>query len=268
VRDEQAGLTEWLRSEFTAEQNAGFPRLKCVPDTHVIRFLDHFDSLDRDGQSELVTILVDWSSHNLLGTLPNPCYEQFSKATTFPGLKGGLRYTGVNLLAGLAKGTSGEALSGFFQSQGVTGLAMEPPAELVRDSSDLVPVSIPYLRRLVHTTLADLFATQTTDIGSEMWRYEGRLEGVEVKLDIQFSGRMGRPQLSYNAAVQGMGRSFVSPNLCFESTLGVGFGRWDYITKENAVRSVALLAELIRWLAQLPERLPPGCGQANDDSPR
>jgi hypothetical protein len=65
---------------------------------------------------------------------------------------------------------------------------MEPPAELVRDSADLAAVSIPYLRRLVHTTLADLFATQTTDIGSEMWRYEGQLEGVKIKLDIQRCG--------------------------------------------------------------------------------
>jgi hypothetical protein len=36
----------------------------------------------------------------------------------------------------------------------------------------------------------------------------------------------------------------------------VGFGRWDYLTKENAERSVRLLGELVEYVARLPERLP------------
>jgi hypothetical protein len=262
MADVRADMTEWLRTEFAAEQASGFARLKRVPDTQVIRFLDHFGSLDPVGQSELIAILVEWSSHNFLGAPPpNPIYEHFVKATAFPGRAGGLRYTGVNLLSGLAKGTTHGALPGLFQSQGITGLALVPPEGLVRDSADLVPVKPTSLRRLVSVGLANRFAPHVTDMGSESWRYEGLLDGCMVTLDIRFSGRMGRPQLSYRAAVRGMGHEIISPILGFESTLGVGFGRWNYLTVENAERSVALLTEFVEWLARLPQRLPPGCCQ-------
>jgi hypothetical protein len=70
---------------------------------------------------------------------------------------------------------------------------------------------------------------------------------------------MGRPQLQYEVEVRGHGRIIAGPNLCFESVLGAGFGSWDYLTQENAERSVALLCELIEFVARLPERLPEGC---------
>lgn len=261
MNNPHAALTEWLRAEFAIEQESDFARLKRVPDTRVIHFLDHFGNLDPAGQSALVDILVDWSSHNLLPTPPpNPCYERYAQATSFLGNASGIRYRGVNLLAKLAEETS-NALPAFFQAQGITGLALLPPEGLVRDVGDLIPLKPAILRRLVNATFAQLFAAQVTDIGSEIWRYEGVWEGSAIKLDIQFSGRMARPQLSYNAAVRGMGRTIVVPNLCFESVLGVGFGRWDYLTAENTERSLALLAELVVWLARLPERLPPGCSQ-------
>lgn len=250
-------LAEWLRAEFEAEQASGFLRLKRVPDTKVIRFLDHFDGLDAAGKSSLVSILVDWSSHQLVGTPPpNPAYEQFSKATSFLGPGGGYRYQNVNLLAGLAQEMEHSELLEFFRKQQVTDLALVPAASLAREHTDLAPVKPAALRRRVNATLEKLFAPQVTDIGSETWRYQGQLEGSDLKLYIRYSGRMGRPQLSYNAEVRGMGRVIAPPCFCFESVLGVGFGHWDYLTVENVERSLDLLAELNLWLARLPPRLP------------
>jgi hypothetical protein len=114
---------------------------------------------------------------------------------------------------------------------------------------------------MVKAEFSRLFATQITDVGSETWRYEGALNDCLLKVHIRYSGRMGRPQLDYSAEIMGKGRAIVSPKLCFESVLGVGFGRWDYITRQNAERSVQLLTELVVWLARLPERLPHGCCQ-------
>ncbi len=262
----RAGVVEWLRSEFTAEQNSGFARLKRIPDTRVIRFLDHFSNLDNAEQAALLAVLMEWSSHNLLGTPPNPMYEKFVEATSFLKHVGGLRYTGVSLLSGLAKECTFTALPAHFEARGCTGVALELPTDLVLNFADLVHVKPVRLRRLVNSALAELFAPRVTDIGSEIWRYEGTLEGALVKVDIRFSGRMGRPQLSYNTTVRSAGRVLVSPNLCFESILGVGLGHWDFITEENAERSVSLLSELITWLARLPERLPPGCCQSSHDT--
>jgi hypothetical protein len=258
MSDSREALAEWLRIQFVAEQEAGFPFLRRVPDTQVILFLDQFAELDRQRQADLISILVEWSSFNLLRIpLPVPVYERFAKATAFPGRATGLRYTGVNLLAGLAKDHGHVGLPGFFKSQGITGLALEPPPGFLVDPTEIVAVKIPTLRRMVATEFATLFSPHVSDIGSETWQYEGLLDGCQLKVRIRYSGRMGRPQLAYNAEVRGNGRAIVSPVLGYESIHGVGFGRWDYLTSENAERSVALLGELVQWLARLPQRLTP-----------
>ncbi len=117
----RAVLVEWLRSELVAEQNSGFPRLKRIPETRVVRFLDHFSNLD-----------------------------------------------------------------------------------------------------------------------------------------IRYSGRLIRPQLSYRTAVWNKTGILVSSSICFESLFGVGFGHWDLLTVVNAEKSISLFTEVIVQLAMLPDRLPAG----------
>lgn len=257
MTDSRAILVGWLRNEFAEEQRSGFARLKRVPDSRVIGFLDDFASLSPSAQSDLAAVLTDWSSYKLAGDpIPPSIVEQFTRATCFRHLAEGLRYTGVNLLAGLAKDKSQGGLAGWLQKTGITGLAAQPPENLVRDIGDLVPVKIPALRRLVKSAFARLFSANARDIGSESWCYEGRLGESSLKVWIRYSGRMGRPQLDYQVQVQCKERSLTAPNLCFESVLGVGFGRWDYLTQDNAERSVDLLRELVEYIATLPERLP------------
>jgi len=156
-------LINWLRGEFAEEQCGGFERLKRIPDTHVIRFLDHFASLNAVEQSDLKLVLAEWSSYRFAElAIPKKISEKFSRATAFPGLVGGVRY----------------------------------------------------------------------------------------------SGKMGAPQLKYQVEVQGNGLTITAPNVCFESILGVGFGRWDYLTQENSERSVDLLCELVEYVAGVPQRIP------------
>lgn len=261
MTDSHAILVGWLRDEFAEEQRAGFARLKRVPDSRVIRFLDDFATLSPSDQSDLAAVLADWSSYKLSGDpMPPSIIEQFTRATCFRGLAEGLRYTGVNLLAGLAKDERHGGLAGWLQMTGITGLAAQPPENLVRDIGDLVPVKIPTLRRLVKSAFAQLFTPNARDIGSETWSYEGRLGESSLKVLIRYSGRMGRPQLAYQVQVQCKQRALTAPDLCFESVLGVGFGKWDYLTQDNAERSVELLCELVEYVAKLPERLPARCG--------
>jgi hypothetical protein len=81
---------------------------------------------------------------------PNPSWISFAQATAFPDRRGGRRYTGVKLLAGLSKDTSHYGLSGYFKTLGIEGLALEPPQCLLGDAVDLVPIGIPSLRRKVN----------------------------------------------------------------------------------------------------------------------
>jgi hypothetical protein len=127
-------MVRWLRDEFAEEQRAGFARLKRVPDTRVIGFLDDFAVLSPSDQSVLAAMLADWSSYKLSGDpIPPSVAEQFTRATCFRHLAEGLRYTGVNLLAGLAKDERNGGLAGWLQKTGITGLAAQPSENLVRE---------------------------------------------------------------------------------------------------------------------------------------
>jgi hypothetical protein len=43
--------------------------------------------------------------------------------------------------------------------------------------------------------------------------------------------------------------------------LGLGLGHWNFIVEENIDDSIALLSELVRYVAELPRRIPAGCLQ-------
>src|SRR5262245_16041388 len=150
MADSAATLAAWVRNEFAEEERSGFARLKRIPDTQVIRFLGHLDSLNAPDRSEWIRVLAEWASYHLSADqIPRATYERFVRATSYPGRTEGLRYTGVNLLAGLAKGDRHGGLAGWFRSRGVTGLAMQPPEPLLRDVADLGPAKPTDLRRLV-----------------------------------------------------------------------------------------------------------------------
>ncbi|WP_058866071.1 hypothetical protein [Chloracidobacterium thermophilum] len=255
--DSRRILVDWLRAEFAAEQASDFARLKRIPDTRVVRFLDTFTQLSPTEQSVVVDTLTDWSSYSFLGQLRPPAVvERFSRCTTPPALAEGVRYTGVNLLAGLAKTRQYGSLQGWLTAQGITGLAAQPSEHLASRLEDLKPIKIPTLRRLVQRAFAARFATASQDMESEFWRYSGKLGETAVSVEIRYSGRMGRPQLQYGVEVENPNTRCRLSSITFEGVLGVGFGWWDYLTVENAERSVALLCDLVEYAARLPERLP------------
>lgn len=253
-------IVGWLQDEFDTERRGGFMRLRRVPDTRVIRFLDHFEQLSSSDQAELVTALAERKSDPLSGVPapPSPVVEQFTAATTIRSFAEGIRYTGVNLLAGLAKSKTYGGLADWLLSNGITGLAAQLPTNLAQDLRELIPVKIPTLRWMVRSGFARLFGADAKDIGSEMWSYEEKLEGAPLKVIIRYSGRMGRPQLAYQVEMTHTLKEWpvTARYLCFESVLGVGFGHWDYLTQTNAERSVDLLCELVAYVVQLPKRIP------------
>jgi hypothetical protein len=255
--DSRRVLVDWLRAEFAAEQASDFARLKRIPDTRVVWFLDTFTRLNPTEQSAVVDTLTEWSSYSFLGQLRPPAVvERFSRCTAPPALAEGIRCTGVNLLAGLVKTRQYGSLERWLTAQGTTGLAAQPSEHLARRLEDLKPIKIPTLRRLVQRAFAARFATASQDMGSEFWRYQGTLGETAVSVEIRYSGRMTRPQLQYGVEVAHPNVRRRLGGITFEGVLGVGFGWWDYLTVGNAERSVALLCDLVEYAARLPERLP------------
>lgn len=253
--DSRVILPGWLRSQFHEEKATGFARLRRIPDTHVIRFIDHFENLNEVEQTRMVSVLSEWASYPLSGTsMPQMVQEQFAQATAIQGRSGGLRYTNVSLLAGLKK-EHGDLVN-WFQTRGIGGMAMQLPEFLAGDVSELVPVQPAYLRNLVRTVFTQRFAVTTRDMGSEIWCYDSTLGKSSVRVMVRYSGRMSRPQLDYHVHVRSANRVKPTPPLSFESVFGVGFGQWDYLTKVNVKRSVELLGDLVEYLVHLAERLP------------
>jgi hypothetical protein len=248
-------LIDWIRTEIAAEAATGFPRLSRVPDTRVVRFIDHYTALSREARSEFVGVLADWSSYHFTGgPIPDATSQKFLAATAYPDRAEGVRYTGVLMLAGLAKGPGG--LTGWLDSRNVTGPARLPPETLAVGLDDLEPVKLATLRRMVRDVFAARFSPTVRDLGDDVWLFDRTIENAGMRIEVRFSGKMGRPQLRYRMEVREGSKAIVAPNLCFESVLGAGFGWWDYLTRRNAERSVALLADLVQSTALLPERMP------------
>lgn len=246
---------EWLKAEFADQIESGFPLLTGLPNTQVVRFLDQFATLGREARDELVSVLCEWSSHNLTSEPPNPIYERYVQVTAFPEQRGGYRYTGVPLIAALVKEQGSAALADFLRAQCCSELAMQPSPNLVADDADLTPIGIPKLRRLVKKVFTDRFSAVVTDLGSEILRYDGEADGTRLRIEIRYSGRITRPQLDYRVEIRRGDFVVAPPKLSVESIFGLGAGGWNYLTIGNAERNVALLGERIVWLAQLPGRL-------------
>jgi hypothetical protein len=74
---------------------------------------------------------------------------------------------------------------------------------------------------------------------------------------IDYGGRSA--QIGYEVAVQSTEPSVTFERAGFEVVLGAGHGNWDFIVEENVSDSMALLGELVRYVGELPRRLPEGC---------
>jgi hypothetical protein len=81
--------------------------------------------------------------------------------------------------------------------------------------------------------MADAFSPVATDIGSGFWRYDGKMSGTPIRLQIRFCGKMITPQLRYDVSVYSPGCTISAPSVCFESVLGVGYGTWDYTWRDS-----------------------------------
>src|SRR5262245_42975608 len=97
-----------LRADFDAEAEAGFPRLRRIPQTKIIQFLDYYESLGRDDKSALLDALALRSSTMINPTpalCPRPAaFDRYWKAVTSPGpFTGGYRYCDIKFLASVPK---------------------------------------------------------------------------------------------------------------------------------------------------------------------
>lgn len=249
-----------LRAELASEVAAGFPRLRRVPHTEIIWFLDYFAGLAPAEQKALLDALARFSATPFFPRQAppqhqeperDPAFARFRAAHDRPGSRGGTRYTGVKMLS---MDPSLKEIGGYHESwkANFTDLNFQPRADLLPDLGCLKSAKAPLLRKLVKGVLQRLgFVSEKGRLGGEP-KYVGSFGTSAVTVWVDFGSYNG--QLCYGVTVANPEHPVPVSRLSYERLWGAVLG-WDYLTEENAPRSIDFFGEQILYLAQLGEQV-------------
>jgi len=255
-----------LRAEFAKEHAAGLPMLRRSPSTGVIKFLDYFETLNRSEQEDLLDAISVSSAmrffpppliarqHEELRT-NNPAFRRSMDAMMHPQFTMGLRYLDLRM----RKALLGDAESVAMMAKTRAALDWLPRDDL---RTDLVPdidnakiSKAADLRKPLDAMLRELFAIAKKKTPGGETAYGGALEGREISVVIDFNAR--GIQLRTGVTIPDPARRVLVWRMTHEDLWGTGYPGWDYLTEENASRSIALLREQIVYLVGLVNRIAP-----------
>ncbi len=244
---------EVLRSTLAAEVAAGFPLLKLIPRTSVFHFLDYFDTLE-DAQRLLLIegfaffgsnyLLVEdipqnqvpenWQKHQGLG----PYYREVYYFKKLP------RYRSITNYATLDVSTAQSKIRR--QHLPATGSVEAAKSAQLRKQTDLV---IPKL-------FSEDFNQENLPGGNRV--YSGKLNGRQATVRVEFTPKtMG--QLRYTvqfALTRADGQKIDSQKISLEQLwFQPEQDGWNYLSDENAERSIETLSTVILQLSDIIERV-------------
>lgn len=250
-------VVELVRGELSQEVAAGFPRLKRIPSTDIIWFLDYFPTLAAAEQEELLDALAGVGADAaMLATSPAPQPDsaplaRMRAARSGPGGKGGTRYMDVKMLS---MEPAFREPAGYHESwrQTFTPLHFQPRTDLLPDLSHLITAKASLRRKLVKAALKDVGLKPEKGRHGGEPHYLGPFGAGELTVWLDFGSMMG--QLCYGVSLKHP--AFALPMIRWAYEQFWGGGRdWDYLTEENVGRCVEFFAEQVVYLAKLGERL-------------
>jgi hypothetical protein len=259
-----------LRTKFDEEVDAGFPNLSRIPSTGIIRFLDYFAPLPPAQRGSLLDAMARLGAlqffpppqiahqHERLRT-SNTAWAQFQTAMQSPAFGYGFRYCELKMSRMMLNDQ--QSLEEIAKMRSSLGWQPrdDPPKELVLDPDlrNVQPAKAPLLRKLVNPALAELLSAKGTRLGGGETVYSGFLGSMPLTVSVDFASRLGQLRYGLKAAIPE--RNIRVSRLTYEVLWGANLG-WDYLTEENAARSIELLCDRLRFLVQLIEQvaaLPP-----------
>jgi hypothetical protein len=254
-----------IRAEQQEEAVQGFPTLRQIPSTGIIKLLDYFDTLSDDEraaqiefQARLAALMffpapLIAAAHEQLRTM-EPSALRRAEAMRAPSFAYGLRYQGLRMHRAVINDP--ESMRQLARTRAT--LDFTPcdglPAELVGSTPirDIVTAKAPLLRKLLNRMLhARLGARPDKRTGGELV-YQGALGAVPLRVSIIFSNLYA--QMVYGVTWSMRERNLLGQRLSYEILWGMNTG-WDYLTEENAPRSIDLLDRLLIRFAGLLERI-------------
>ena len=250
-----------LRTELGAEAASGFARLRRIPQTDIIWFLDYFASLASAEQELLLDALAESGATafmppgtqklNASGTVdaPEPL-ARMCEVRNRPGAKGGTRYTDLKML-NADPALREPSMYHVSWREHLTALHFQPRPDLLPDLGTLKPAKAPLLRKLVNAALTkSLGLRKETKPG--VLKYVGRCGDCELMIWVDFGGMLS--QLGYSISLRSADGQPLALLFSYERLWGTS-GRWDYLSEENAPRCIDFFAEQITYLADLTKRL-------------
>jgi hypothetical protein len=166
----------------------------------------------------------------------------------------GLRYVDLRMARAMLRDPESRAM----MAQTRAALDFEPrddlPEPLVGSTPllEIQTIRAPELRKLLNPMLLKrLGAKPQKRPGGELV-YEGMIGAIPLRVSIIFSNLYA--QMHYAVGWSVRERGLLAQRLTYEVLWGTNVG-WDYLTEENAARSIDLLDELLLRLAALFERV-------------
>ena len=262
MSDLRSRVIALLRNELAEEVASGFPRLKRIPYTDIMWFLDYFASLGTAEGESLLDGLARWGA---MAFFPQQCrprdvqelehhYPSFARLRAPKGrmgYKGGTRYTDVKMLSmdpGLRD------IKNYHEDwiKNCSPLAFQPRADLLSDLDALKPATAPLLRKLVNAAFTKLFPEKQKQ-GGNSWKYLGSFGNTEVSVWVDF-GSQFCGQLQYGVSATHPDYNVKVIRLSYERFWDANLG-WDYLTEENASRSIDFRTEQVGYLVRLADRI-------------
>jgi hypothetical protein len=247
------------------EVEAGFPLLSRIPSTGIVQFLDNFATLEPADRMSLLDALARIAALNFFpAPLIARAHEQFRTTDStvirfYRGMQSGdfaygLRYLDVRMARAAVRDP--ETMAHMARTR--AALDFQPrddlPELLVSSTPlrDIQTVRAPQLRKLLNPMLLKrLGAKPQKRLGGELV-YEGMIGDIPLRVSIIFSNIYA--QMHYAVTWSVRERALLAQRFNYEIMWGSNTG-WDYLTEENAARSIDLLDQLLLRLARLFERV-------------
>jgi len=254
-----------LKTHLEGEAQAGFPKLTLTPSSTTIAFLDYFGSLPAADRDSLLDVHAEVAALNLFPPMSvrervgllvntNPALIRYRQAMQSAPFTMGLRYVGLRMM----KAMLSDRMSMEMMVQTRATLNFIPrddlPPALVPDPEPtrLKPAKAPLLRKLINEAFPRLFATGQQKCEGGETEYVGLLQGTNIKVVTDLAA-MGL-QLRYGVSIPDETKTTFIWRCTYEGLWAAGLG-WDYLTEENAERSINLLCEHITQIVALRNRV-------------
>jgi hypothetical protein len=253
-----------VKAYLADEANAGFPRLSACPSSDTIKFLDCFGTLGAADRDAVLQSLARIKGGGFFVyqrevmeqvrqlAMSDPTTQRYRAAMQSPVYTMGMRYSGLRM----AKAMLSDAVSVAMKAQTRAKLDFTPrddvPAVLVPDPNfaRVLPAKAPLLRPMINKAFKAMFATEKkTQPGGETI-YSGLFEDTLIQVGIDYASRFY--QLRYGVGIPDDSKTIFTSRLdyTYENLWAAGQG-WDYLTEENAERSIVLLCDYVARLVRL-----------------